>query len=124
MGTINLLEIVRKLPSLKKFLIFTSDKVYRNTNKKIYYKEDSEIGGLDPYSASKSCQDLISRCYSINYHSRVQVTIIRSGNIIGNDGIPFINELNSLHMKDLKNYKISSIRTFEDDILETRKLFN
>ena len=83
MGTINLLEIVRKLPSLKKFLIFTSDKVYRNTNKKIYYKEDSEIGGLDPYSASKSCQDLISRCYSINFYSRVQVTIIRSGNIIG-----------------------------------------
>ena len=53
-----------------------------------------------------------------------QLLIFRSGNIIGNDGIPFINELNSLHMKDLKNYKISSIRTFEDDILETRKLFN
>ena len=53
-----------------------------------------------------------------------QLLMFRSGNIIGNDGIPFINELNSLHMKDLKNYKISSIRTFEDDILETRKLFN
>ena len=53
-----------------------------------------------------------------------QLLIFRSGNIIGNDGIPFVNELNSLHMKDLKNYKISSIRTFEDDVLETRKLFN
>ncbi|MDC0456721.1 bifunctional diaminohydroxyphosphoribosylaminopyrimidine deaminase/5-amino-6-(5-phosphoribosylamino)uracil reductase RibD [Alphaproteobacteria bacterium] len=53
-----------------------------------------------------------------------QLLIFRSGNIVGNDGIPFINELNSLQMKDLKNYKISSIRNFEDDILETRKLFN
>mgnify|MGYP000674994077 CR=1 FL=1 len=53
-----------------------------------------------------------------------QLLIFRSGSIIGNDGLPFVNELNSLEMKDLMNYKISSIRTFEDDILETRKLFN
>ena len=52
-----------------------------------------------------------------------QLLIFRSGNIIGNDGIPFIEELNFSVMKDLKNYKISSTRTFEDDILEIRKLF-
>ena len=53
-----------------------------------------------------------------------QLLIFRSGSIIGNDGLPFVNELNSLEMKDLMNYKISSIRTFEDDILEIRKLLN
>ena len=82
-GTINLLEISRKLPNLKKLLIFTSDKVYKTTKKKIYYQENSEIGGIDPYSSSKSCQDLISKCYSINYLSKIQTIIIRSGNIIG-----------------------------------------
>ena len=53
-----------------------------------------------------------------------QLLIFRSGNIIGNDGIPFVKELNTLDIKNLKNYKISSITTFDDDILETRKLIN
>ncbi len=83
MGTVNLLEISRKLPNLKKLLIFTSDKVYKTTKKKFYYHENSEIGGSDPYSTSKSCQDLISKCYSINYFFKIQTIIIRSGNIIG-----------------------------------------
>ena len=79
MGTVNLLEISRKLPNLKKLLIFTSDKVYKTTKKNVYYHENSEIGGSDPYSTSKSCQDLISKCYSINYLSKIQTIVIRSG---------------------------------------------
>jgi diaminohydroxyphosphoribosylaminopyrimidine deaminase / 5-amino-6-(5-phosphoribosylamino)uracil reductase len=53
-----------------------------------------------------------------------ELLIFRSGNIIGNDGIPFVDELNFLKMKNLQNYKISSTRAFGDDILETRKLFS
>ena len=53
-----------------------------------------------------------------------ELVIFRSGNIIGNDGLPFINNLNFKEINDLTNYKISSIKTFEDNILEIRNLTN
>ena len=53
-----------------------------------------------------------------------ELVIFRSGNIIGNDGLPFINSLNFKDINDLTNYKISSIKTFEDNILEIRNLTN
>ena len=57
--------------------------------------------------------------------SRVdELVIFRSGNIIGNDGLPFVNELNFLEINQLTNYKISSLKTFEDNILEIRNLTN
>ncbi len=80
--------------------------------------------------ANKGVNNLLIECGSrlstilLSLNLIDQLLIFRSGNIIGNDGVPFVDELNSLDMKDLKNYKIFSIRTFEDDILETRKLFN
>ena len=53
-----------------------------------------------------------------------ELVIFRSGNIIGNDGLPFINILNFKEINDLTNYKISSIKTFDDNILEIRNLTN
>jgi CDP-glucose 4,6-dehydratase len=82
MGTIRLLEMTRNIISIKKILIFTSDKVYDNTNNKIH-NEKSKIGGTDPYSSSKSCQDIISRSYSESLLTKKKLIIIRSGNIIG-----------------------------------------
>ena len=51
-----------------------------------------------------------------------ELLIFRSGNIIGNDGIPFIDELGLKEIEQLKKYKISSLSFFEDDILEKRHL--
>ena len=53
-----------------------------------------------------------------------ELAIFRSGNIIGNDGLPFINNLNFKEIDNLSNYKISSLKFFEDDILEIRNLTN
>ena len=53
-----------------------------------------------------------------------ELAIFRSGNIIGNDGLPFINNLNFKEIDDLSNYKISSLKFFEGDILEIRNLIN
>ena len=53
-----------------------------------------------------------------------ELVIFRSENIIGNDGLPFVKNLNFKEINDLKNYKISSIKTFEDNILEIRNLTN
>ena len=51
-----------------------------------------------------------------------KLLIFRSGKTIGNDGIPFIDNLNINSMNNVYNYKLSSIRTFDDDVLEIRKL--
>tara|TARA_B100001093_G_scaffold5316_1_gene5400 strand:+ start:153 stop:1223 length:1071 start_codon:yes stop_codon:yes gene_type:complete len=48
--------------------------------------------------------------------------IFRSGKIIGNDGIPFIDKLNINSMNNIQNYKLFNLRTFDNDILEIRKL--
>ena len=50
--------------------------------------------------------------------------IYRSGKIIGNDGLPFINNLKNNSIEKLKSYKISFLRTLDDDILEIRILSN
>ena len=53
-----------------------------------------------------------------------ELVIFRSGNIIGNDGLPFVKNLNLKEINNLKNYKISTLKTFEDNILEIRNLIN
>ena len=52
------------------------------------------------------------------------IIIYRSGKIIGNDGLPFINDLNNNCIEKLKNYKISFVRTLDDDVLEIRNHSN
>jgi CDP-glucose 4,6-dehydratase len=81
-GTVKILELSRKISSLKKILIFTSDKVYSNIEKKTL-TENSKLGGLDPYSASKSSQDIISQSYKFSFLAKKKLIILRSGNIIG-----------------------------------------
>ena len=81
-GTIKILDILREISSIKKILVFTSDKVYSNDEKKIL-TEKSPLGGLDPYSASKSAQDIISQSYGFSFFKNAKMIILRSGNIIG-----------------------------------------
>ncbi|MEM3844746.1 MAG: GDP-mannose 4,6-dehydratase [Candidatus Parvarchaeota archaeon] len=53
-GTVNLLDSLRKIDSVKVIIVMTSDKVYKN-NEWIYsYREIDPLGEKDPYSASKS----------------------------------------------------------------------
>ena len=51
-----------------------------------------------------------------------ELIIFRSGSVIGNDGVSFVNSLNYDKINQLSNYKISSLRLFENDILEIRNL--
>ena len=51
-----------------------------------------------------------------------EILIFRSGKIIGNDGLPMIDNLNVHTMNNIENYKLCYLRTFEDDMLEIRKL--
>ena len=83
MGTVNFFESMKNLKSIKKIIVFTSDKVYRNLSGNVL-NENSPLGGVDPYSASKSCQDIISSSYKSSIYNRnIEVIILRAGNIIG-----------------------------------------
>lgn len=88
-GTANLLEIIKKNTIIKSVVIVTSDKCYKVEGKKILsFKEDSELGGLDPYSASKACAEILTNSYirSFFYTSKnkaARVSTARSGNILG-----------------------------------------
>lgn len=114
-----------------------------NMNKHLDEKEfvskvklEDNISNLDYFNiifkdlANRGINNLLIECGSklntilLSLNLIDQLLIFRSGHIIGNDGIPFVNELNSLEMENLNNYKILSTRTFGNDVLEIRKLSN
>jgi CDP-glucose 4,6-dehydratase len=82
MGTINLLEILRQLKFRGELLIVTTDKVYKNLEVKKYYRETDELGGHDPYSASKSAIDIAVQSW-MGTISNYPTAIVRAGNVIG-----------------------------------------
>ena len=83
-GTLNLLECVRKYKAIKVFLNVTTDKCYKNTEKNISYTESDPLGGMDPYSSSKACSEIITSAYYNSFlKERVGVATARAGNVIG-----------------------------------------
>ena len=84
MGTINVLEVSKMLRSTKALLITTTDKVYKNKGKNIFFHENSELGGKDPYSASKAaCEIAIQSYIKSNLTNHVNLASMRAGNVIG-----------------------------------------
>ena len=85
MGTVNLLESLRRVGSAKVIVVMTSDKVYKNSGSSYSYREADPLGGKDPYSASKSSQDIVVNSFRESYFDSMNVGIssIRAGNVIG-----------------------------------------
>jgi len=79
-GTWNVLEAARNVPTVKRIVVASSDKAYGD-QKKLPYTEDQPLNGLYPYDASKSCTDIITRCYHKTFGLPVAVT--RLANIYG-----------------------------------------
>ena len=85
-GTVNLLEAVRKYESSCNVVIVTTDKVYENNEWAHGYRENDRLGGLDPYSASKSAVELVTQSYRALFKKQNKSTAIasaRAGNVIG-----------------------------------------
>lgn len=82
LGTLNLLEATKHLTRLKATLIITTDKVYKNKNHLRGYIESDELGGEDPYSASKASADIATQSW-VKSFSTTPVAIARAGNVIG-----------------------------------------
>ncbi len=85
-GTMNILESLKELKNKCSVIIITSDKSYRNIEVNRGYKEDDELGGHDPYSASKGAAELIIRSYYKSYFinkKNIRIGVARAGNVIG-----------------------------------------
>jgi len=61
--------------------VVTSDKCYDNRGLERGYREDEPLGGADPYSASKACQELVAHAYRRSFE--MPVATARAGNVIG-----------------------------------------
>ena len=90
MGTVNALEAAREAGSVKAAVIITSDKCYRNVGWEWAYRETDQLGGYDPYSASKACAEAVIAVYQdrefqrvSNPSSDINVASTRAGNVIG-----------------------------------------
>jgi len=89
-GTANLLDAVRLLDIKCSVILITTDKVYHNNEWDYPYRESDQLGGYDPYSASKACAELVIDSYrnsffNIKHYNQHQkgIAIGRAGNVIG-----------------------------------------
>ena len=86
-GTLNILNALRKLKNKCNAIIITSDKCYLNRETHIGYKESDVLGGKDPYSASKASAELVVKSYINSFFSNdqnyIRIATARAGNVIG-----------------------------------------
>ena len=84
MGTVNILDAVRKTDSVVSFLNVTTDKVYENKEWVWGYRENENLCGYDPYSNSKSCSELVTSSYRNSFFNETETSVstARSGNVI------------------------------------------
>ena len=85
-GSVNILEAVRSTPSLCSVIYVTSDKCYKNKEWLWGYRENDELGGHDPYSASKAAAEMVFSAYMDSFLSKREgfgAASVRAGNVIG-----------------------------------------
>ena len=85
-GTWNILEACRRVPTVKKIVVASSDKAYGD-QPVLPYDEDMPLQGTHPYDVSKSCADLIAKTYHTTYGTPVCTT--RCGNFYGGGDLNF-----------------------------------
>ena len=86
-GTLNLLESTKNLRKKCSVVCITTDKVYMNKNWEFGYRETDELGGNDPYSASKAACEILISSWRTSYAKEDSVNLsiasARAGNVIG-----------------------------------------
>lgn len=86
LGSAHILEAVRNTPSVKSVVMITSDKAYKNKEWIYTYREIDELGGIDPYSASKAAADIVDQSFIASFFNSKgspYCAISRAGNVIG-----------------------------------------
>ena len=106
-GTLNFLEIIRKINKKIIFIYSSSDKAYGEVGKKSY-TENTCLNSVFPYDVSKSCSDLICQSYSKTFN--LKVGILRCGNLYGPGDFNRNRLINGFIISILKD-KIFKIRS-------------
>ena len=90
LGTVNLLDAVRRAHTVRSVVVVTSDKCYENREWQQAYQEHEAMGGHDPYSSSKGCAELVTSAYRRSFFHpdswpghQVGIASARAGNVIG-----------------------------------------
>ena len=88
MGTVNVLECVRKSSFVKACVLITTDKCYENKEWVWGYRETDRLGGFDPYSSSKAACEIVASAYRNSFFSNIDnegagIATVRAGNVIG-----------------------------------------
>jgi CDP-glucose 4,6-dehydratase len=90
MGTVHLLEAVRKCQDVRAVVNVTSDKCYDIKEIDHSFLEKEPLGGYDPYSSSKACSELVTAAWRSSYFNHenyplhgVAIATARAGNVIG-----------------------------------------
>lgn len=87
-GTVSLLEAVRRTRAGCTVVNVTTDKVYKNRGWIRGYRENDQLGGRDPYASSKACAELVAHSFRESFFTqkegaRVGLANARAGNVIG-----------------------------------------
>lgn len=89
-GTVTLLEAIRRAGGVRAVVSVTSDKCYENREWVWGYRESDPMGGFDPYSSSKGCAELATAAMRASFfhpaawsEHKVAVASARAGNVIG-----------------------------------------
>jgi CDP-glucose 4,6-dehydratase len=90
MGTVHVLDAVRRVGGVRAAICITSDKCYENREWVWPYRESDPMGGHDPYSSSKGAAELVIAAYRRSYFDPAQIeshglalASVRAGNVIG-----------------------------------------
>lgn len=86
MGTVHVLEAVRRARRAEAVVVVTSDKCYDDRGRARPYVEDDPLGGHDPYSSSKGAAEIVTDAYRRSYFDAAdgpQLASARAGNVIG-----------------------------------------
>jgi CDP-glucose 4,6-dehydratase len=87
LGTAHILEAARQTKSVAATVCVTTDKVYENNEWEWPYRENDRLGGIDPYSASKSGAEMVAKAYLEALPTpddRIHhIAIARGGNVVG-----------------------------------------
>ena len=84
MGAANVVYAAMNNSSCAGIVVATTDKVYRPAKSQGGHSESDQLGGLDPYSASKSATEMLLSGLRITIeNNEFPIVSVRAGNVIG-----------------------------------------
>ncbi len=106
-GTLNILQIIKRIKKISTGIIITTDKVYDIKKNKIF-KETDALGGLDPYSSSKVCMEYLFNSYNESFFQKKKqmIATVRAGNVIGGGDYSVDRLIPDIYRSAFKNRSI------------------